>query len=318
VSNEQSAQFLTGLDTVTGRLRTEAYQLSEGRLSRQEFLERYGHLRPGTYDILSNRYDESFDTYFYVGADQSDPDSVPNKYTSPTDLFQDHQLRAIDIILQDHGLELNAQGLLRFLSEAIKGREYAKFLFSKSVSEIIQLLAMVGRDLGFSNEQMSHVDVAALLTARSASTPVERKRILAQDALSGSQMYEITKLAKCPLLMGRADEIYSFELNPGTPTYITQKKVAARTVSSKWLTKEHCRGHIVLLESADPGYDWIFSHGIAGLITMFGGPNSHMAIRTAELGIAAVIGSGEQRYRQWSKARMIEIDAMHKKVNVLQ
>ena len=36
---------------------------------------------------------------------------------------------------------------------------------------------------------------------------------------------------------------------------------------------------IVLIENADPGYDWIFSKNIKGLITKNGGINSHMSIR---------------------------------------
>ena len=42
------------------------------------------------------------------------------------------------------------------------------------------------------------------------------------------------------------------------------------------------RNKIVLIEGADPGFDWIFSQNIAGLITKYGGANSHMAIRSAE------------------------------------
>ena len=48
-----------------------------------------------------------------------------------------------------------------------------------------------------------------------------------------------------------------------------------------------------MIENADPGYDWIFLHKIRGFITKYGGLNSHMAIRAAELGIPAAIGTGE-------------------------
>ena len=53
---------------------------------------------------------------------------------------------------------------------------------------------------------------------------------------------------------------------------------------------------IVVIENADPGYDWIFGHKILGLVTKFGGINSHMTIRCSELSIPAVIGCGEQIY----------------------
>ena len=48
-----------------------------------------------------------------------------------------------------------------------------------------------------------------------------------------------------------------------------------------------------MIESADPGYDWIFTHDIKGLITKYGGAASHMAIRCAEFNLPAAIGSGE-------------------------
>jgi phosphoenolpyruvate-protein kinase (PTS system EI component) len=73
-----------------------------------------------------------------------------------------------------------------------------------------------------------------------------------------------------------------------------------------------------MVESADPGYDWIFSHGIGGFITKYGGANSHMAIRAGELGIPAVIGAGEALYGQWEKGEVLELDCMNKKVLVIK
>ena len=51
---------------------------------------------------------------------------------------------------------------------------------------------------------------------------------------------------------------------------------------------------IVLIENADPGFDFLFSYKIKGLITKYGGANSHMAIRCMELGLPAIIGSGDK------------------------
>ena len=55
---------------------------------------------------------------------------------------------------------------------------------------------------------------------------------------------------------------------------------------------------IVCIENADPGYDFVFSHKINGLITAFGGPNSHMSIRCNEFGIPAAIGIGDKKFQQ--------------------
>ena len=73
-------------------------------------------------------------------------------------------------------------------------------------------------------------------------------------------------------------------------------------------------GMIVLIPQADPGYDWLFSHKIKGLITKYGGANSHMAIRAAEIGLPSVIGVGEKIYEKLVMAKIVEIDCLGKTV----
>ena len=51
-----------------------------------------------------------------------------------------------------------------------------------------------------------------------------------------------------------------------------------------------------------------FSYPISGLITAWGGANSHMAIRAGELGLPAVIGAGEILFKRWSSAKKLFID----------
>ena len=74
------------------------------------------------------------------------------------------------------------------------------------------------------------------------------------------------------------------------------------------------RGKIVFIRSADPGYDYLFSKEIGGLVTQFGGANSHMAIRCAELGIPAVIGAGEKNYLIWSQYKKVTMDCLKKQI----
>ena len=63
-----------------------------------------------------------------------------------------------------------------------------------------------------------------------------------------------------------------------------------------------------MIENADPGYDWIFSRGVKGLVTKYGGINSHMSIRCAELNIPAAIGCGEKKFDELKKGKKIFID----------
>ena len=75
---------------------------------------------------------------------------------------------------------------------------------------------------------------------------------------------------------------------------------------------------IVLIPQADPGYDWLFGQRIAGLITMYGGANSHMAIRSAEFGLPAAIGVGEQLFKTLQQAQEIELDPENSIIRALR
>ena len=68
-----------------------------------------------------------------------------------------------------------------------------------------------------------------------------------------------------------------------------------------------------MIERADPGYDYLFTYSILGLITKYGGANSHMAIRCAELGLPAVIGCGPKLFLEYSRSSHLEIDATNQK-----
>ena len=67
------ACFMANLETVGSRIGREF-----AHLPKDEFLRRYGHLRPGSYDIVSPRYDEAPDLYF----DWSGPRPVEQTPTS--------------------------------------------------------------------------------------------------------------------------------------------------------------------------------------------------------------------------------------------
>ena len=66
---------------------------------------------------------------------------------------------------------------------------------------------------------------------------------------------------------------------------------------------ENLDNKIVVIPAADPGWDWIFNYKIKSLITKYGGPNSHMAIRCAEHNIPAILGVGENNFYSYSKLK---------------
>ena len=71
-----------------------------------------------------------------------------------------------------------------------------------------------------------------------------------------------------------------------------------------------------MIENADPGYDWVLSKKIKGLITKYGGVNSHMSIRCEELNMPAAIGVGDKNYDELSKNSKIILDCKENKLNI--
>ena len=113
-----------------------------------------------------------------------------------------------------------------------------------------------------------------------------------------------------PSLLINETDIFAFERHASQANFVTSKSIVAEVVdlADETYTTADLNGKIVLIPQADPGFDWLFGHQIAGLVTMYGGANSHMTIRTAEFGLPAAIGVGEVLYEQLSKATVLKLD----------
>ena len=51
---------------------------------------------------------------------------------------------------------------------------------------------------------------------------------------------------------------------------------------------------------------------------MYGGANSHMAIRAGELSIPAAVGVGAKWFEEYKKAAMMELDTQGKTIKILR
>jgi len=292
--------FLHGIQTVASRLVQDMRALAAGTLPRGAFLDRYGHLRPGTYDILSWRYDEKPE--LYLGQDTpGDPQSRP-PFRLPA-----AQHPAVEKLLDEFGYRLSADQLLAYIAGAIEAREQAKFAFTRCLSDALSILTRWGEEVGLSRDDLSFLPISVF-----GNDP----DLGALNALvaEGREAFVLTRAMRLPHMIIEPADIDVVRLPLGRPTFITGKSVTAPTRRLAVNDAPDIDGRIVLIEGADPGFDWIFSHGIVGLITKFGGANSHMAIRCAEFGLPAAIGCGERLFDILSKSAVIELDAAARKV----
>jgi hypothetical protein len=295
-------RFLRSVSTI-GR------QLAQDRsmLDRATFLARYGHLRPGTYDILSPRYDEAPEMYFDWDERPAAPAPLePFSFTMP-------QMRELVKLLKIHGLDTDAVELLGFLQAGVELRESSKFHFTRNLSDALVLMTEYGTQLGFSREDLAYCDVAAFKELYvGAGDP---KDLLQRSIEFGRARYKETRRVSLPPLIVRPEDVWGFEWPETAPNFITQKQVTGPVMGAE--ARQGLAGAIICIPNADPGFDWLFAYPLAGLITAWGGANSHMAIRASELGLPAVIGAGEERYHHWSLAERLRLDCAGRRVEIL-
>jgi phosphohistidine swiveling domain-containing protein len=120
-----------------------------------------------------------------------------------------------------------------------------------------------------------------------------------------------------PIIYNQRDfEIINYNLSE--PNFITTQKISKKIQKISNLNNKNISEKIIVIENADPGYDWIFTKKPAGLITKYGGIASHMAIRCAELGLPAAIGVGEIIYEKIDDAEKILLDCDNQQIIVLE
>lgn len=271
-----------------------------GRLTRDEVLARYGHLRPGTYDIRTPRYDEAPHRYFLENR------VVPQQLQDPEEEMPAKALATLNQGFQALGLDLNAKSFLTFAKAAIEAREWAKFEFSHSISEALLVLTDWGRLNGFGVGELAYLTCDDI--EKAAVLPADAGRAFLREQVRVRGDETVTARAiNLPLLLRFPSECHAFKGLVDQPNYITRLRVVARVADIE--RGDDPAGAIVVVQNADPGYDWLFATGMVGMITAFGGANSHMAVRALEIGIPAAIGCGSLLYDHLAGFRIVELDA---------
>jgi hypothetical protein len=276
-------------------------------LNKDVFLKKYGHLRPGTYEILSPRYDETPERYFDWGKRPTPPPDA-EKFN-----LSDFKLKKISAHIKKHNLDTNPKSLFDFIENGIKLRELAKFYFTQNLSDVLVLMTDLGREENIDKSDLAYLDIKVLQELYTSSLNY-RETLLRNIALGKSNHCETLKTSLPPLITS-PDDIWAFELPETLPNFITHKQLTAQVTDAG--SHENLTGKIVCIPNADPGFDWLFSYPIAGLITAWGGPNSHMAIRAGELSLPAVIGTGDLLYQRLSCANSVHIDCSSKRVEII-
>ncbi|MEO3678961.1 PEP/pyruvate-binding domain-containing protein [Rheinheimera sp. FR7-31] len=302
------------IQTVSYQFTNDYDAVLDGRLSSHSFFATYGHLRPGTYDITSLRYDERVDLFKLKG---EAPFATANSERAFN--WSHEEILALQGLIDKQGWQLKAEELLSYACQAIAGREYAKLVFTRDLSDALDILVQWGADAGLSREDLSFLNIETILQLMVNPLLDEADRILLQEVEKLRHQYEQGALLRLSHLILSPEDVYIVPLYRAMPNFITESYIEAAVfiLNSATDASMELAGKIVCIENADPGYDWIFTQEIAGLVTKFGGTNSHMAIRCAEHRVPAAIGCGEQLFNSLVNGRSMILNCRDKKLNMV-
>jgi len=301
-------EFFKSIHTVAKEFMDDFFLLSRKQLSKESFIDRYGHLRPGTYDITSKSYDNGFDDYIDFNANQNNS-RADNKFK-----FSKDTKEKINREILKSNLNFDVETLMQFIIKSTEAREQSKFEFTKSLSVVLDLITTIGQEYDLSENDLSHLDLDVLLKYRNRSSRLNLESELIDSIERNKSTHLITCSLQLPELIFNPTDVEMFHYPAMTPNFITHHNITATAVLLTGCNNEDIDNKIVCIESADPGFDWIFSHNIKGLITKYGGVASHMSIRCAEFDLPAAIGCGSKIFNNVRKYNKVNLDCANKKI----
>ena len=297
-SKKRSIELQNGVNSITSNFLKDINLVIKKKKTKLYFFKRYGHLRPGTYDITSENYRKMQDTLF-------DRTFVIKKNQFK---LYDHEKIKLKNLLKKNKIDLSPEALIDYILTSIELREYSKFIFSRSIDQIFKLLIKIVPKKLQNKKIISYFSISEILNGKvNQKLFLKRKKeyetnlkIFLPEVITDTSAYDVIP--------------YMFNI----PNFITNNRVTGKVLYLNNRIKNSLENKVVLIENADPGFDWIFTKKIKSFATQYGGANSHMAIRAAELNIPAVIGCGQKKFDELKHSSEIEIDCLNKKITILK
>ena len=305
ISESSVDQFFNSLNTINKIMTEDAIKFREKKIKQKIFFEKYSHLRPGTYDLSSENYG---DNDFKILKDIAQSSKKPNK--TKLNLWNKEKIVLFNYLKKNKIINFkNIDKFESFLRISIEQRELSKFFFTKYVNKILEIIKKIASQNKILRKDISFLNIREIVNLKENNL----KRLIKKINLRKNK-YEIYKKFDLPQVLSKKEEFLNFEQLKGIPNFIGRKKIIQKIkyVKNFKLDSNALRNKIALIESADPGYDWIFSKKIAGLITLYGGANSHMAIRSSELNLPAAIGVGSLKFKELKNATLVKLDSSNK------
>ena len=305
ISKKIEDSILNSIESPLTQFQQDLMSYYKKKISKTKFLTKYGHLRPGTYDITQLRYDQ----------DNKFLEQMQFKSNVNTVKISSNK---INKILEKNGIDTSSINFIDFVKRSLEYREEFKFQFTKNLSDILELINDIGTEFNFTRNEIANLDIKTIIKSKNVSKKIIKEKWNKKIQLNKKQK-KINNHLILPPLIYKKNDFNIIEYYSAHPNFITEKSINSETVVlQNDLSKKELKNKIIILENADPGYDWIFSCDPAGLITKYGGIASHMSIRCSEIGLPAVIGCGEILYGNILESSKILLDCKNNEILIIE
>ncbi len=278
ISEDQKKLLLLSVNSISTKMKADAYEVKIGKKTLEGFLEVYGHIRAGNYNLLSLNLKNNlnFTESLVNNSEQPLEDNI-----LPKDIYTN-----IEKYFTINKIPLKASAWIDMFQEGISTRENSKFYYTKGIDGILN-------EIGEKNTSDRELfDLLDIEFNEENTSDMRLKNVLMPDLITSNE------------------DFYFYEEMSKNGNYIGQGTVIGDVllIDSEANRPNNLENKIVVIPAADPGWDWIFNYKIKSLVTKYGGPNSHMAIRCAEHNIPAILGVGENNFTVISNSKSLEID----------
>jgi glutamine kinase len=288
--------FMRSFSTITTEFLNDQTKLNKKKLLYKNFINKYGHLRAGTYDIKSANYRS-------LGKKVLLNQNISKIIKPPQFFISNIKKKKIQRLLSQKKINLSTDELFLYLENSIKAREYSKFIFSKSINIILEKIKLFSKAKNIKLNDIEHLTINEILKLQNIS----KKNIVKKISISKKNQL-LNRRVKLPEIIVEKENAYIGASVVSTPNFVTDQNLTSKLLYLDNAAKQNLDNMIILLENADPGFDFIFSFKIKGLITKYGGVNSHMTIRCNELNIPAAIGCGDTIFTKLKEANKVNLN----------
>ena len=304
MTSDEKNSFLNSINTISSDIVNDNI-----KLKKTEFLHKYGHIRPNSYEITSLNYRDGYNKYFKKVNDKI----IKKKIYK----FSESQKQKISKFIKEFNTEIKFDEFIKFIKDSIELREYSKFIFMKSIDLIFENLKKLAKKYKIPLSDLSYLKINDITdfyyNLNSGNTLTIIKKMIKDNKKEYFKNFYID----LPDIIINPKDIYVVNIPKENPNYITSKECEGNLIKLNIENEINISNKIICIENADPGFDFIFSHNIKGLITKYGGFNSHMSIRCSELGIPAIIGIGKNNYEKIINSKKIKFNCKNKTFSLI-